>query len=127
MPLSSSHLPSSLDTKDGPLSLNSRGRCRTLTWFKPDPRSATSNVSDTSVADMGGAQLPGQDIAREVIEHGGQIEPAPADDLQIGEVGLPKLVWGGRGIGEAIGRLHQDEGRARDQAMVLQEPINGGF
>src|SRR5262249_45089505 len=34
------------------LSLNSRGRCRTLTWFKPDPRSATCNVSDTSVADM---------------------------------------------------------------------------
>src|SRR6516164_9021904 len=52
---------------------------------------------------------------------------SPADDLQIGEVGLPKLVWGGRRIGEAIGRLHQDEGRARDQAMVLQEPINGGF
>src|SRR5262249_22947946 len=51
MPLSSSHLPSSLDTKDGPLSLNSRGRCRSLTWFKPDPRSATCNVSDTSVAD----------------------------------------------------------------------------
>src|SRR6266496_6822894 len=36
----------------------------------------------------GGAQLPGQDVAREVIEHGGQIEPAPADDLQIREVGL---------------------------------------
>src|SRR5215831_13030941 len=65
--------------------------------------------------------------ARSPIEHGGQIEPAPADDLQIGEVGLPKLVWGGRRIGEAIGRLHQDEGRARDQAMVLQEPINAGF
>src|SRR6266436_9733898 len=48
----------------------------------------------------GGAQLPGQDVAREVIEHGGQIEPAPADDLQIREVGLPKLVWGGRRIGE---------------------------
>src|SRR5438132_11766735 len=75
----------------------------------------------------GGAQLPSQDVAREVIEHGGQIEPAPADDLQIGEVGLPKLVWGGRRVSEAIGRLHQDEGRARDQAMVLQEPINGGF
>jgi hypothetical protein len=38
-----------------------------------------------------------------------------------------KLVWGGRRIGEAIGRLHQDEGRACDQAMVLQEPINSGF
>ena len=29
----------------------------------------------------GGAQLPGQDVAREVIEHGRQIEPAPADHL----------------------------------------------
>src|SRR5262245_28221985 len=34
----------------------------------------------------GGAQLPGQDVAREVIEHSREIEPAPADDLQIGEV-----------------------------------------
>jgi len=71
----------------------------------------------------GRAQLPGQDVAREVIKHGGQVEPAPADDLEVGEVGLPKLVCGGRRIGEAIGRLHQDEGRAGDQAMVLQEPI----
>src|SRR5262249_53607021 len=58
-----------------------------------------------------------------VTEPVGQFEPAAAEGLQIGEVGLPKLVWGGRRIGQAIGRLHQDEGRARDQAMVLQEPI----
>src|SRR3974377_778293 len=75
----------------------------------------------------GGAQLPGQDIAREVIEHSGQIEPAPTNDLQIGEVGLPNLVWSGRRIGEAVGRLHQDEGWASDQAMVLQEPIDSGL
>jgi hypothetical protein len=31
-------------------------------------------------------QLPGQDVAREVVEHGGQVEPAPADDLEVGEV-----------------------------------------
>src|SRR5260370_31603635 len=74
----------------------------------------------------GRAQLPGQDVAREVIEHSGQVEPAPADDLEVGEVGLPKLVWSGSRISEAIGRLHQDEGRAGDQAMALQEPINGG-
>ena len=53
--------------------------------------------------------------------------PSPADDLEVGEVGLPKLVGRGRRIGEAIGRLHQDEGRARDQTMVLQEPINAGL
>jgi hypothetical protein len=44
-----------------------------------------------------GAQLPGDDVAREVVENGRQIEPAPADDLEIGEVGLPELV-GRRGL-----------------------------
>ena len=39
--------------------------------------------------------------------------------LSRGEVGLPKLVGRGRWIGEAIGRLHRGEGRARDQTMVL--------
>jgi len=50
----------------------------------------------------GRAQLPGQNVAREVVEHGGQVEPVPADDLEVGEVGLPKLVGRGRRIGEAI-------------------------
>src|SRR5262249_3447591 len=75
----------------------------------------------------GGAQLPGQDVAREVIEHGGQIEPPPAEGLWLVEVGLAQLVWGGRRMGEATGRVDSDEGRARDRAMVLQEPINGGL
>jgi hypothetical protein len=37
------------------------------------------------------------------------------------------VAGGGRRIGEANGRLHWDEGRARNQATVLQEPIDGGF
>ena len=40
----------------------------------------------------GRAQLPGDDVAGEVVEDGRQIKPAPADDLQIGKVGLPELV-----------------------------------
>src|SRR3954469_10911348 len=36
-----------------------------------------------------GAQLPGNDVAGEVVEHGRQIEPTPASHLQISEVGLP--------------------------------------
>ena len=72
----------------------------------------------------GRAQLPGDDVAREVVEHGRQIEPAPADDLQIGEVGLPELV-GRRGLVlELVGRLHDDEGRAGDQIMRLQQAID---
>ena len=30
------------------------------------------------------AQPPGDDVAREVVEHGGQIHPAPANDLEVG-------------------------------------------
>jgi hypothetical protein len=40
----------------------------------------------------GGAQLLADDIAGELVEHGRQVEPAPADHLEIGEVGLPELV-----------------------------------
>jgi hypothetical protein len=32
-----------------------------------------------------------------------------------------------RRISEAVGGLHQDEGRAFDQAMIFQKPINAGF
>ena len=35
--------------------------------------------------------------ARQVVQHGGEIAPAPARDLEIGEVGLPELV-GRRGL-----------------------------
>src|SRR5208282_5373332 len=75
----------------------------------------------------GGAQLPGQDVAREVIEHGRQIEPAPADHPQVGKIGLPELIGCGGGMSEAVGRLNQDEGGTGDQVVRLQEPVNRGF
>ena len=56
------------------------------------------------VGPHGGAQLPRDDVAREVVEDGRQIEPAPADDLEIGEVGLPELVGGGGLVLELVGR-----------------------
>ena len=37
-------------------------------------------------------ERPRDDVARVVIQHRGQVVPAPADDVQIGEVGLPQLV-----------------------------------
>ena len=46
------------------------------------------------VGPHGRTQLPGDDVAREVIENGGQIEPSPADHLEVGAVGLPELVGG---------------------------------
>ena len=39
-----------------------------------------------------GAELPGDDVSREVVQHGGEIEPAPTDHFEIGKVGLPQLV-----------------------------------
>lgn len=47
--------------------------------------------------------------------------------LEVGEVGLPKLV---RGCGldlESIRRLDDDEGRAGDRTMGLQKAINSRF
>ena len=69
----------------------------------------------------GGAQLPGDDVSGEVIEHGRQVEPAPTDHLEIGEVGLPQLVGcGGLGV-ELVGRLDDDKSRAGDQVMSCSQ------
>src|ERR1051325_4910476 len=63
----------------------------------------------------------------EIVEHGGQEKPTPADHLQIGEVGLPQLI-GCRGLVlERIGGLDHDEGRAADQVMRLQQTVDPSF
>ena len=56
------------------------------------------------------AQLPGDDVTRVVIEDGGEVVPAPADHLEIGEVGLPELVGRSRLVLELVGGLDDDEG-----------------
>src|SRR5713226_8306721 len=71
------------------------------------------------------AQLPGDDVTREVVEDRRQVEAAPADDLEIGEVGLPQLVRRRRLVLELIGSLQDDEGWAGYQVMSLEQPING--
>jgi hypothetical protein len=75
----------------------------------------------------GGAELPGDDVSGEVIEHRREVEPAPAGDLEVGEVGLPELVDGGRGVGEGISRLHDDKGRRGDEALSFQDAIDAGL
>jgi hypothetical protein len=61
-----------------------------------------------------GAKLPGDDVAREVVEHRRQIHPAPPNDLEVGKIGLPHLVRpGGFGV-ERIGGFHHDVCRAGD-------------
>ena len=61
------------------------------------------------------AELPTDDIAREFIPHRGEVIPASADHLQIGEVGPPHLIRACCLILELIGRLDDNEGWAGDQ------------
>ena len=79
------------------------------------------------VGPHGRAQLPSDDVAGEVIEDGGEIEPTPSDHLEVGEVGLPELVGGCCLILELVGGLDDDEGWAGDQIVGLEQPIDGRF
>ena len=74
-----------------------------------------------------GAELPGDDVAAVIVEDRAEIEPTPAQNLDIGEVGLPKLVDGRRLVLELIGSLEDDEGGTGDQIMRLQRAIHCGF
>ena len=74
-----------------------------------------------------GAQLLGNDIAAVIIQDCGQVKPAPTNDLQVGEVRLPKLVNGRSLILELVGGLDHDESRAGDQIMGFQDPIDRRF
>jgi hypothetical protein len=68
-----------------------------------------------------------RDVTREVVEHGRQIEPAPANHPQVGKVGLPELIGCGGGLDEVVGGLEQDESRTGDQVVRFQEPVDRGF
>ena len=73
------------------------------------------------------AKFPGDDVPAIVIQDRTEIEPAPADYFEIGEVGLPKLVGCRRFIPELVCSFHDDEVRAGDQIMRAQKPVNTGF
>ena len=69
------------------------------------------------------AKFPRDDVPAIIVQNRAEIEPAPADDLQICEVSLPKLVDGRGLVFELIGRLDDNEGRAGDQVVRFQYPI----
>ena len=72
-------------------------------------------------------QLPGDDVARVVVQERGQVIPSPADHPEIRKVGLPQLVHTSRGMLEAIAGRHHDVSWAGDQVAPLQNPIHAGF
>ena len=100
-------------------------------WFVLDPRHIASRGCERQVQRVGdvfdlhgGAQLPGDDVSREVVQNGRQIKPAPADNLEIGKVGLPELVGPGRLVLELVARLDDDEGRRSDEVMSFEQTID---
>src|SRR5258707_1571870 len=70
-----------------------------------------------------GAQLPGDDVAGEVVEDPREVEASPANDLEISEVRLPELVWCRRLILELVRGLYHHETLAADLIPGPLEPI----
>ncbi len=60
------------------------------------------------------AKLPGHDVAAEIIKDCAEIKLAPAQNLNVGKVRLPKLIDGCCFVFELVCGLEHDEGRAGD-------------
>ena len=52
------------------------------------------------------AEFPGDDIAAVILQDGGQIIPAPANDLEVGKICLLHLVDSRGFVGELFGRFN---------------------
>jgi len=61
-----------------------------------------------------GAALPRDDVAAVIVQGRAEIKPPPANDLEIGEVGLPQLIDGRGFVFELTGSLDDDKGWAGD-------------
>ena len=61
-----------------PLSLKSLGRCRTFIWWSPEAVSTRSGRLGHILSPRGRAELPSHHEVGEVVEHHGQVVPAPA-------------------------------------------------
>ncbi len=59
----------------------------------------------------------GDDVAGIVVKNGRQIKPAPADDFQIGEIGLPHLVRARGLVPELV--ICQSERNIRSDAFLM--------
>ena len=69
------------------------------------------------------AELPRDDVAAVIVQDCAEVEPAPAENLEISEVGLPKLINGRGFIFELAGRFDDDEGRAGNQVMCFEDAV----
>ena len=104
------HFARSSETYEEPLSDSNLGRWEELGFVEPRSVQRHFERGGDIVGLHRGAQLPGDDVAGEVVEDCRQVEPSPTDDLQISEVRLPELVRRRRLILELVCSLHHDEG-----------------
>ena len=72
-------------------------------------------------------QHPGDDVACVIIQYRRQVVPAPAHDLQVGKVRLPKLVGPSRWMPKRFRRRQHDEGWTRNQVIRLEDAIDARF
>lgn len=73
------------------------------------------------------AELPRDDVPAVVVEDGRQVETSPADDIEIGEVGLPELVGPGGLVPELVGGPDHDMRRRGDEVLGLEDAVCRGF
>ena len=65
------------------------------------------------------AEFPRDDVATVIVQDRAEIKLTPANDLEIGEVCLPKLVDSRSFVFELTGSFDHDEGWAGDQVMCF--------
>ena len=63
-------------------------------------------------------------MAREVVEDGREMEPAPTDGLEVGKDCLPQLIGSDGLILERICRFHHHKGRAGDRVVRFERPVD---
>lgn len=63
-------------------------------------------------------------MAAVIIQDRGQAIPTPADDLEVGEVGLPHLVDGGGFVRELVGNFDHHVRWFSDEISFLQKAIS---
>ena len=75
------------------------------------------------------AEFPRDDVATVIVEDRAEMgaQHAPAQNLDVGEVCLQKLVDRGCFVFELVRRLEHDEGGTGDQIMGLERAIYCGF
>ena len=74
-----------------------------------------------------GAEFLRDDVIALIVSDRNEIELAPSQNLEIGEVSLPKLVDRRGFVFELTGGFHDDEGWTGNQVMRLQHMVHGSL